>query len=1583
MSNLKTFPNAPYFDDFDEDKGFLSILFRPGFPVQTRELNQLQTILQYQIGVLGDSFFEDGSRVFGGETQFNTSSDFVKLKNPLSRSDKTDYIGATVSNGTLTAKITHIEPEAGGDPETLYVVYDGGDSVDYNIRVFGNNQPLTITLLDSTIEVSAGAYILKTASTDSVGVGTTISINRGIFYSNSRFVTVPSQTLVLSKYESISNISYSVGISTEEVIITPEDDSSILDNASGATSETAPGAHRYAVIGKFVLKEDSPETSDFIETVRIENQQVVEQARSTELSVLSDILAKRTYDESGDYVVDEFLLDVREHLKTVDNNGIYDAGDESKLVYILDPGRAYIRGYSVETIANTNLETTKARTIESYEDVVTSLQFESYITVSSITGALPELYKLVYLDNALGTIGSAVVRNVKFISAGVYNIELTNIRMNSGYSVANVTRAFSGTSSFDSVVTGYSIDPENSSLVFELPYDNVQNVSGAIISYNSEFDGYIVTTTENTVILTHPTDSFSGDIDDYVIAYSSGAVLKVVSPTSVSPTGTSVTIVFPNTFVPDSPAVSIICKMTRIGGIARTKTSVTATPFTAVSSSNITLPHSDVYEIVSIISGSSDIKDRYTLNNGQTDTSYEASSIGINAGEIVPSGNIVVTYKYFEHGIGDFFVAQSYDVDYSDIPTYKDSTGNEVFLADTIDFRSKTTIDGIDVNPSITANSFDANSQLIINLSHYLPRIDKIALDTKGNFTVISGIPAIKPEAPKDPQDAIVLYDVTVPAYTFKSSDLTVVKRQQRRYTMKDVGNLERRIENLEYYTTLNLLEVDAANRNFPNLFKTGFIVDNFETQLVADSTNLAELRCSFDLVKKECRPEVSYTNVNVEQESISGLTVVNGMAMLPYTETPVIQQLLASTTERIQPFVRYSFNGNLALSPSTDTWFSTQFRPDIILDRGTMSEVIFTNGSRGFGNIWGFWRNNWIGVASSSVTFNQLTNVTQINDKVVNTSAIPFIRARRIRFSVSGLKPNTRVYAYFDGVNVSQYCGMTDSNQPLITSPSGTISNALFDIPNGENLRFRTGIRTFKLVDNISAPSTEASAIYSATGTVVERVREFIATRITPRRIGRWSDPVAQSFMINENGGCFVSSLDIFFGPEASTNQFPVTCQIRNMVNGYPGEDVLVSKTLAAASIVGSSNATIGTRFTFDAPSHLEKDKEFCFVIMTDSEFLTIWSAMLGQRNVGISGDATNQIINKQPYLGSMFKSQNNTTWTAAQEQDIKFSMNRAKFTVGSGTITLANKVLTNDIGSEADTFKEYLGDNVLSFTNGTNLIAVSHRNHGFSTGDTVYLKSGTTTTMNGIPAAQIYAVGGKTVTVTGIDSYTISASTAATSSGKNGVGITASQKVIYSTASLSTDEIILNGTKINWSLSVKDKTSSLMSTHPINMKDDISFTTEKVVPVNNDGSLKVIAVLQNTTDNLSPMFDIERTAVNVARNRVDSNDLAQYVQRSFRFTNPANELKVFLDANIPSSGSSVEVQYRYGQSEIDSTWNVMTQVTPSKVTSNSTEFVELEFNAASIPEFLTVQIRVVMKSNNPALAPRISNLRAISLLG
>ena len=80
MANVTTDFNVnPYYDDFDEDKGFLRILFRPGFAVQGRELTQLQTILQNQVARFGDHMFKDGSKVLGGEVTLDTEVQFLKL----------------------------------------------------------------------------------------------------------------------------------------------------------------------------------------------------------------------------------------------------------------------------------------------------------------------------------------------------------------------------------------------------------------------------------------------------------------------------------------------------------------------------------------------------------------------------------------------------------------------------------------------------------------------------------------------------------------------------------------------------------------------------------------------------------------------------------------------------------------------------------------------------------------------------------------------------------------------------------------------------------------------------------------------------------------------------------------------------------------------------------------------------------------------------------------------------------------------------------------------------------------------------------------------------------------------------------------------------------------------------------------------------------------------------------------------------------------------------------------------------------------------------------------------------------------
>ena len=64
---------SPYWDDFNIDKDFYRVLFRPGFAVQARELTQLQTILQNQIEQFGNHFFKDGTIVIPGSVAYDNN----------------------------------------------------------------------------------------------------------------------------------------------------------------------------------------------------------------------------------------------------------------------------------------------------------------------------------------------------------------------------------------------------------------------------------------------------------------------------------------------------------------------------------------------------------------------------------------------------------------------------------------------------------------------------------------------------------------------------------------------------------------------------------------------------------------------------------------------------------------------------------------------------------------------------------------------------------------------------------------------------------------------------------------------------------------------------------------------------------------------------------------------------------------------------------------------------------------------------------------------------------------------------------------------------------------------------------------------------------------------------------------------------------------------------------------------------------------------------------------------------------------------------------------------------------------------
>jgi len=383
MPSKTDFNVSPYYDDFSEDKKFHRVMYRPAFAVQARELTTQQTILQNQIEKLGDHMFKHGSMVIPGEATFDLNHFSIKLTSFTG--SLSNFTGTTITGGTsgVTATVQSVVATDGTDPDTLFVKYknSGTDNVSAS---FTDGE--TITSSASTGE---------TAVVSSSHTGSAAFIDAGTYYINGFFVEVESQTLILDKYTNTPD--YRVGLTVTEEFITSTDDTSLLDNATGSSNANATGAHRFKItltLAKLTL--ESTADASFIETFRLKSGKLQNKPIDDVRTSIEDTLARRTYDESGDYVVDDFELDIREHLLSGTNRGIYAAGstsddgnvaDEAKLAFGLSQGKAYVKGYEIGKIGTTYIDVDKARSFETDNGSTTRFDIGSFVNVENVHGS--------------------------------------------------------------------------------------------------------------------------------------------------------------------------------------------------------------------------------------------------------------------------------------------------------------------------------------------------------------------------------------------------------------------------------------------------------------------------------------------------------------------------------------------------------------------------------------------------------------------------------------------------------------------------------------------------------------------------------------------------------------------------------------------------------------------------------------------------------------------------------------------------------------------------------------------------------------------------------------------------------------------------------------------------------------------------------------------------------------------------------------------------------------------------------------------------------------------------------------------
>src|SRR5210317_2649051 len=382
MPSPTDFNLSPYYDDFTESKKFHRILFRPAFAVQARELTQSQTQLQNQIERVSDHIFDKGAMVIPGEIGYDLDYYAVKLTSLGFGNTLAQFTNGTILTGGtsgVTAEVVNSVATDGTDPDTLYVKYrDSGTSK--TATSFSDGETLTGTNSDA---VGVSCVV------DTTATGCAAEVQEGVYYINGFHVQVTNQILILDKYTNTP--SYRVGLTVAESFVTQNDDVSLNDNAAGSSNANAPGAHRFKILLTLAKKTlSSTEDSNFFEVARVENGNIKTLVRNTEYAVLEDTLARRTFDESGDYVLTNPDFDVREHLSSGNNRGIYtsgNGGDATKLAIGVSPFKAYVKGYEAERLGTTFVDVNKAREFETANNHKTRFNVKNYINVTNVYGS--------------------------------------------------------------------------------------------------------------------------------------------------------------------------------------------------------------------------------------------------------------------------------------------------------------------------------------------------------------------------------------------------------------------------------------------------------------------------------------------------------------------------------------------------------------------------------------------------------------------------------------------------------------------------------------------------------------------------------------------------------------------------------------------------------------------------------------------------------------------------------------------------------------------------------------------------------------------------------------------------------------------------------------------------------------------------------------------------------------------------------------------------------------------------------------------------------------------------------------------
>ncbi len=507
---------TPYYDDFNESKNFHRILFRPGQAVQARELTQMQSIMQNQIDRFAEHIFKEGSIVRGCQINYDKDLVYVKLRNSNSTGgviNVASFLTKTITGSTNKVKGIVIKTNDGAEAntpnfKTLFIKYTAANG---SIRTLANGEVIT----------ASGGLSANLITASATGFSSLVQISAGVIFAKDHFIRIDEQSILLDKYS--SNSSYRIGYQISEDIITETSDTSLLDPSSGSYNYTAPGAARLKLSAVLTRKTESEtSTNNFIEMIKIKNGVILTKSDQPSYSKIEDYVAKRTFDQAGNFMVEGLIPRLREHKLSANNQGVYTSalgGNTQQLVVETGPGKAYVLGYEKTLLVSDRLSIDKGINYNSVEQVAVTADYGNFVIVDNVSGTwdVNNQTTVTLRSNQANTIttknyslttapgssyGTARVRALTHYSgtpglpSAQYKMYLTDIKITQGgQGFANVQSiaSSSGNANGRADIVGSNgknantTDSTYDKVVFKLPYNSIKTLRATDSSVDTNF----------------------------------------------------------------------------------------------------------------------------------------------------------------------------------------------------------------------------------------------------------------------------------------------------------------------------------------------------------------------------------------------------------------------------------------------------------------------------------------------------------------------------------------------------------------------------------------------------------------------------------------------------------------------------------------------------------------------------------------------------------------------------------------------------------------------------------------------------------------------------------------------------------------------------------------------------------------------------------------------------------------------------------------------------------------------------------------------------------------------------------------